>query len=67
MKAFFKKIAAAFVAAVTSPDAVAAEKSLAVLIITRFLLAVGASASLVAVLEKLFSYAARPGGVGSSP
>jgi len=48
-----KKALRAFLAAVTSPEAVKHEKSLAVLVITRVLLAVGASASLVALIEKL--------------
>lgn len=55
MKAFLKKAAAAFRAAVTSPEAVKAEKSLAVFVAVRVALAVGASASLVSLIEKLAS------------
>jgi hypothetical protein len=55
MKAILKKITAAVVAAITSPEAVMAEKSIVTLVIVRVALAVGASASLVAVIEKLIS------------
>ena len=50
---FLVKAGNALLAAATSPDAVKAEKSLAVLIVARALLAVGASASLVALVERL--------------
>lgn len=50
-----KKVVRALVAAFTSPEAVKAEKSLAVLAVTRVLLAVGASASLVELVSKLVS------------
>jgi hypothetical protein len=48
-----KKVVRAIVAAVTSPEAVKLEKSLAVLVATRVLLAVGASAGLVELIAKL--------------
>lgn len=55
MKVILKRAAAGFRAAVTSPEAVRAEKNLAVFIAVRVALAVGASASLVALIEKLAS------------
>ena len=48
-----KKVGNALLAAVTSPDAVKAEKSLAVLIAARVALALGASAGLVHLIEQL--------------
>lgn len=45
----------AFTAAVTSPTAVTQERNLAAFVLCRMLLAVGASASLVAIVEKLVS------------
>ena len=51
----FKRAAHAFLAAVTSPEAVKQEKNLAVLIVTRVALAVGASASLVSLVGKFFN------------
>lgn len=53
MKSKLKKAGNAFLAAITSPDAVKAEKSLAVFITTRVLIAVGASAGLVALVQHL--------------
>jgi len=50
-----KKVWKGFLAVVTSLDAVTAEKSLAVLVVTRVLLAIGASASLVELIAKLGS------------
>lgn len=55
MKTFAKKAWRGFIAAVTSPTAVKHEKSLAVFIAVRVLQAVGASAALVALIEKLAS------------
>lgn len=48
-----KKLWHAFTAAITSPTAVKQEKSLAAFILVRLLLAVGASAGLVALVPKL--------------
>jgi hypothetical protein len=53
MKNIASKAWRGFLAAVTSPTAVAQEKSLAVFIAVRVLQAVGASAALVALIEKL--------------
>lgn len=44
-----------FTAAVTSPTAVAKEKSLAVFVAVRVLQSIGASAALIALIEKLAS------------
>lgn len=43
----------AFLAAVTSPQVVKAEKAVAVLVITRVLIAVGASAGLIELVKQL--------------
>ena len=51
----FKKAVRGLVAALTTPDAVKAEKSLAVIIVARVLLAVGASAGLVTVATDVLS------------
>lgn len=56
MKAKLKAALAAFVAAVTSPTAVKAEKSVAVLVVTRVLLSVGASAALVDLIVKIIGH-----------
>lgn len=48
-----KKVVRALVAAVTSPEAVKAERSLAVLVATRVLLAIGAGTGLVELISKL--------------
>jgi hypothetical protein len=48
-----KKIGAALLAAITSPEAVKAERSLAVLVATRALLALGAGTGLVELISKL--------------
>lgn len=48
-----KQVLASVVAAVTSPAAVKQEKSLATLVVTRVLLAAGASAGLVGLVLKL--------------
>jgi hypothetical protein len=53
MKATLAKAARAFVAAITSPEAVKQEKSLAVLVVTRVLLAIGAGDALVQLVQKL--------------
>lgn len=47
------KVIAAFIAAVTSPSAVAQERSLAVFIVTRVLLASGASYGIVELVAKI--------------
>lgn len=49
----WSKIWHGFLAAVTSPTAVDKERSLAAFVVTRVLLAAGASASLAAVVEKI--------------
>ena len=49
----FKRVVSAFKAAVTSPEVVKAEKSLAVLIAVRLALALGASAGLVEFIRSL--------------
>lgn len=51
----FKKAVRGLVAALSTPDAVKAEKSLAVIVVARVLLAVGASAGLVTVVSDLIS------------
>lgn len=48
-----KKALGAFVAAVTSPEVVQAERSVAVFVLTRVLLAVGASAALIELVNKV--------------
>ena len=53
MKAKLKTAAKAFLAAITSPEAVKLEKGLGVLVATRILLAVGASASLIELVKHL--------------
>jgi hypothetical protein len=53
LKAKLKAILNGFLAAVTSPEAVRAERSLAALVIVRVMLAAGASAGLVALIGKL--------------
>jgi hypothetical protein len=53
VKAVARRTARALVAAVSSTEAVKAEKNLAVLVISRTLLSVGASASLVVLVEKI--------------
>ena len=53
MKSFAKKAGAAVLAAVTSPEAVKAEKSLAVLIAVRVALYLGAGAGLIKLIEGL--------------
>lgn len=50
-----KKIGAAIAAALTSPEAVKQEKSLAALVITRGLLAAGATDGLVRLIQGLLS------------
>lgn len=55
MKAKAKKVGAAVLAALSSPTAVTAEKSVGVLVATRVLLAVGASAGVVSVVEKIIN------------
>lgn len=55
MKTFVSKAWHGFLAAITSPEAVAKERSLAVLIAVRILLAVGASDALVQLVQKLAS------------
>lgn len=50
-----KKIGTAIVAALTSPEAVKQEKSLATLVITRALLAAGATDGLVRLIQSLVS------------
>jgi hypothetical protein len=49
-----KKAWRGFLAGITSTDAVKLEKSLAILIVTRVLLAAGASAGMVDILVKAF-------------
>lgn len=48
---FLKRAGRAFVAAVTSPEAVKKEKALAVFIVVRVALALGASASFIQLIE----------------
>jgi len=55
MKSVLSRVARAVLAAVTSPEAVKAEKSLAVLVAVRVLLAFGASAELVSLVVKALS------------
>lgn len=55
MKAVVKRVVSAVVAAVTSPEAVKAEKSIAVLVVVRVALALGASAALVETISRIFS------------
>lgn len=50
---FIKKAWAGFVAAITSPTAVAKEKNLAVFVGVRVALSLGASAGLVAAVAKI--------------
>jgi hypothetical protein len=54
-KGIAQRALAALVSAVTSPEAIKAEKNLAVLVVARVALAVGASAGLVALITKLAS------------
>jgi len=53
MKITLLKVVAAVKAAVTSPSAVAQEKNLAVFVGTRVLLAVGASAGTIGLVEAI--------------
>lgn len=53
MKVKAKKAGAAVLAAITSPEAVKLEKSVAVLVIVRVLQAVGASYALEQLVQKL--------------
>lgn len=53
MKAKLKIAAKAFLAAITSPTVVKAEEGIAILVITRVLQAVGASAGLVVLVQHL--------------
>lgn len=53
MKTILSKAAKGFVAAVTSPEAVKVERSLAVLVATRVLLAIGAGDALVRLVQQL--------------
>lgn len=53
MKVVVKRVVRAVVAAVTSPEAVKQEKSLAVLIVVRVALALGASAGIVEAVRGL--------------
>jgi hypothetical protein len=55
LKTVLSRVGRAVLAALTSPEAVKAEKSIAVLVVTRVLLAVGASAGLVELAVKAFS------------
>jgi hypothetical protein len=56
MKKFASKAWHGFVAAVTSPEAVKKEKSLAVFIGTRVALSLGASAGAVALVVKILGW-----------
>lgn len=49
----FKKALAAFLAAITSPEVVTAERSVGVLVATRVLLAVGASTAVIELVAKI--------------
>ncbi len=49
----FKKGLAAFIAAVTSPTFITAERNAAVFVVTRVLLAVGASAAVIELVAKI--------------
>lgn len=51
-----RKIVRAVVAAVTSPEAVRAERSLAALVVTRILLAAGATDGLVRLVEQIIAH-----------
>lgn len=53
MKAKLKVALRAFLAAVTSPNVVKAEKGVVVLVLTRVLLAVGASEGLITLVKHL--------------
>ncbi len=53
MKAYLKKIGAAVLAAFTSSEAVQAEKALAVFVVLRTLLYVGAGAETTVLVKKL--------------
>lgn len=53
MKIKLKKAAAAFLAAVTSPDAVKQEKSLTLFVTTRVLLAIGAGDAFLKLAQHL--------------
>ena len=57
MKVVLKKAWRGFLAAITSPTAVEQEKNLAVFLITRVLISVGASAGVVALVAKLIGAA----------
>jgi hypothetical protein len=57
MKEKLRKAGNALLAAVTSPEAVTAEKSLAVLVVTRLALALGASAGLAELIVQLIQNA----------
>lgn len=50
---FLGKVPRSFLAAITSPEAVKAEKSLLVLVVTRLLLAAGATTGLVELITKV--------------
>lgn len=49
----FRKILRGIAAAFTTPDAVKAERSLAAIVVTRLLLALGASGALIVEIQKI--------------
>ena len=53
MKDTARKIAKGFIAAVTSPEAVRYERSLATLVVVRVLLAIGATDALIRLAEQI--------------
>jgi hypothetical protein len=55
MKAFLKKIGASVAAALTTPEAIKAEKSLAVLALVRLAILLPGAAALIDVLVKALS------------
>lgn len=55
MKEYARKAWNGFRAAITSPEAVKAEKSLAILIVTRVLLAIGAGDAFVRLAEQIIN------------
>lgn len=55
MKARLKRLVAGVAAALSTPEAVKAEKSIGVLVAVRIALYFGAGAEVVALIQKLFS------------
>lgn len=57
MKKLLSKAWAGFLAGITAPDAVKAEKALAVIVATRVLIAIGAGDALVQLVQKVIQSA----------